>query len=122
MAMQQSDFRIYETDDDAQKLVSSFRSDWDFYDMLAYAAKHKTGLKMSVSQEDDGSLSIVSENFAEWAKHMTNDEKMSGHAVALYKRQLVQEFEVLVEDNDRKVGALHAVLPYMLTKSVENKS
>jgi len=120
--MEKSDFRLYEKDEDAAKDVKAYRDDWDFYDILAYAAKHKTGLKLRVEQDENGELNIVSENFAEWSYHMAHDEKMSGHEVSTYKRQLAQEFKVLLEENDRKAGAIQTFFPYALAKASQDKS
>ena len=130
MTIEKSDIRIYETDEDAAGKIDTFRGDWDFYNILAYEAIHKTGLKLFVKEEEvlDENGRVVSvgyytasENYAEWSRHMTHDEKMSPSNVHLYRQQLSKEFKALIAENERKADAIQAILPHAMAKAAQNK-
>ena len=103
--MDKSKIKFYRSKEEIEQNGENILKDWERYpdEEHIFTAIHKqSGIRLFVNEENGG---IECLNWADWARHMSTDEKLSASEISVYQQRLVQEFGFWVKKEDERLNA-----------------
>jgi len=97
----------YETQEEVNARTDEIMKTWQGvdYENYIFSAKHPSGCHLVVNEETEN-IEVV--NWAEWVRHLCNDEGLSAVEVSKFQERIKKEFTRWVEVTDEQLMQQHS--------------